>query len=309
MFLMFHRPASRHLRSRADAVSGMVLFDGFSAMQVFPMPRLLPLLGVWLFAVILISGCAKPHTATPIAYPQTAPDDIPVIPREIADQGIQRSTLSPITTISTLPAIPEENACATSVIESTAEDGVLIQGIAYLRSSLPELYRDMTTAEVIGPRHMTNDIVQDAVVETPLETSFTLHVKVKYILTVDFDLEWRIFPVFDDGKHVGYVAEAHKTSGTRYITEITNHVQVLEVEPGLFKLEITSFNRATMDKEEEAKGYVTGLFEYWTNACHSSYTSPTADASPTETALSPNPQSETGDDTPDTSDPQASEKE
>lgn len=286
----------------------MVLFDRFSAMQVFPKPRILPILGVWIFAVILISGCATSHTATPIEYPQTAPSDIPTISPEIANQGIQRSALSPLTTLTQSPELPGEDVCATSVIESNAGDGVLVQGIAYIRSSLPELYRDMTTAEVIGPRHMTNDIVQDLFEETPLLTSFTLHVKVKYILTVEFDLEWRIEPVFEDGKHVGYVAEAHKTSGTRYISEITNHVQVLEVEPSLFKLEITSFNRATMDKEEEAKGYVTGLFDYWTNACHHSY-APNVDATTQDAENSSAPTPQTASDSSDSANPQASEKE
>ncbi len=219
----------------------------------------------------LCSGCGTTQPPAPIAFPQTVPDDVPEVSQEIASQGIQRASLSRITTLPDLTEKPAQDACAVSVVESNTDDGVMIQGKAYIRRTLPELYRDLTTAEVVGPRHITNDFVRDNFVETPLSTSYTLHVKARYILAIEFDLEWRVEPVFDSGKHVGYVAQTHKTSGTKYLTEITNHLQILETEPGLFEVEITSFNRATMNKEAESKAYVVGLFDYWAEACHHAY--------------------------------------
>ena len=240
-------------------------------MHISHLPRFLCPHHVCLFVLVLISGCSTTHAPAPIAYPQTAPEDVPVFSQQTAEQGIQKSTLTPITSLSSPPARPQAGLCASSAIESSADDGVMIQGKAYVRRTLPEIYRDLTTPEITGPRHMTNDFVMDAFVETPLETSYTLHVKMRYILSIEFDLEWRIEPVFDNGKHVGYVAQTHKTAGTRYITEITNRIHAIETEPGLFEIEMTSFNRASMNKEEEAKAYVVGLFDYWAQSCHHAY--------------------------------------
>ncbi len=243
------------------------------------------LLGMTALCSLFVVGCATAPAPQPIDITaiRTEAVEVPEIDPAIANAGIQRSSLQNITTLVQWPAKPTEDQCAASVIETSEEDGVLIEGRAYIRRSLDELYGDLITPEIIGPRHMTQDFVQDLFEETPLKTSFTLHVQMKYILTIQFDLAWTVEPVFENGKRVGYYATAEKTEGTRYIKQISNRLTILEEEPGLLSVEISSANHASMNKVDESKGYVVGLFDFWSNVCHAAQNA-TTPASNAETS-------------------------
>ena len=220
-------------------------------------------------AAVLSAGCA---TTSPVVVPveslRTEPVVVPATTSETAEAGIQKSSLSSFTTLVQWPDRPPENDCASFVVKNEVNDGVLIEGRAYVRRTLDDIYGDIITPDIIGPVHMTREITRDAFEETPLKTTFVLHSRIKYIITLDLDLTWTIEPVFENGKRVGYYATAEKTGGTGQIKQISNKLQILEIEPGLVSAEISSFNKAIMNKTEESKAYVTMLFDVWSNICH-----------------------------------------
>ncbi len=234
-------------------------------------------------AALSFFGCATTQAPViPIESLRTEPIEVPEIDPEIANSGIQKSTLTTLTTNIEWPAMPGVDECATNIVTSAADDGVLVQGRAYVRRSLDDIYGDLITPLIIGPVHMTTDIVMKSIEETPLKTTFVLQNTIKYIMTIDLELTWTIEPVFENGRRVGYYGTAEKTDGSWQIKQISNKLQILEVEPGIVSVEITSFNRAAMNKEEESKTYVTKLFDFWTNVCHLAPNSSIPDASKVE---------------------------
>jgi len=253
-------------------------------------------------AALSFFGCATTQTPViPIESLRAEPIEVPEIDPEIANRGIQKSTLTTLTTGIDWPSMPGAEDCATNIVTSAVDDGVLVQGRAYVKRSLDDIYGDLITPLIIGPVHMTTDIELRSLEETPLKTTFVLQNTIKYIMTVDLELTWTIEPVFENGRRVGYYGTAEKTNGSWQIKQISNKLQILEIEPGLVSVEITSFNRAAMDKEEESKTYVTKLFDFWSKACHmpqnASATGDAAEAAtdsvePTETAAEQAPSDE-----------------
>ena len=214
-----------------------------------------------LFAAILASGCASTQN---VNGGKISSSTLPSIAShtDAENPRIFLSTLSPFAQRVTWP----ENQDVAYHIESGTDDGVWVEGKGYFRGSLQDVYRDLIDEKIIGPTHMTQDIVRDQFVETPSRTSFVMHVKMKYILTIEFDLSAEIMPIFEDNTQVGWIYHSQKTAGSRFIHMIDDTLVIRQIDENRFSVELQSLNRASQDKEKEARGHVETLFDTWSKA-------------------------------------------
>ena len=151
-------------------------------------------------------------------------------------------------------------------IESGVDDGVWVEGKGYFRGTLDDVYRDLTDEKIIGPTHMTQDIERDEFVETPDKTSFVMHIKIKYGLTIKFDLSAELIPLYSQYEKSGLLYHSEKTSGTTFIKVISETILIEQLENGLFSVEFISINVATQDKLDEARQHLEKLFGHWKEA-------------------------------------------
>ena len=176
--------------------------------------------------------------------------------------GVDVHDLSPLATRVQWPERPTTGYAAYR-IASGKENGVWVEGRAFFRRTLDAIYGDLITPQIIGPLHMTNDFDQSGLSETPEHTAYVLHVRMRYIMNIAFDLTWQIVPIVSNGLRVGYEVRGEKTEGSRHIERISNRFIILQLDDEWVSVEVQSLNRATMDKEDESRAYVEGLFARW----------------------------------------------
>ena len=232
-------------------------------------------------AACILAGCATTQNAEPkttaasaaVPAPQTTES---TTPKTIAPH-LQISDIQPIADRVEWPAAPAaETAVPASNIQSGIADNVWVEGKGFFRGTLQDVYNDLTDVMVIGPTHMTQNIERDEFVQTDALTSYVMHVKMKYILSVEFDLTAKLEPVFDGETQVGWFYQSDKTAGTRFIQMISDTIIIRQIENGWFSVEMRSLNQATQDKEKEARAHVETLFSYWQEASAARAPSPAA---------------------------------
>lgn len=227
-------------------------------------------------ASFLVAGCA---TTSNVHTGDVTSGAVPVISQPMAAQGDsvqgdetplktpQMSQIQPFADRVSWPEFNPETATEPVYeIKSGVGDNVWIEGKGYFRGSLEDVYRDLTDAMVIGPTHMTQDIVRDEFVETPDLTSYVMHVKMKYIFSIKFDLSAALQPIYSGNEQGGWLYHSKKTAGTTFIQMINDTIVIEALENGWFKVEMQSLNEATKNKEDEARGHVEALFGYWAEA-------------------------------------------
>ncbi|MFA5623955.1 MAG: hypothetical protein WC966_02710 [Bradymonadales bacterium] len=146
-----------------------------------------------------------------------------------------------------------------SVVSGT-DDGVWAEAKGYLFMPLEDVVARFKIADVVAPVHMTDNYTLENYRESDGVTEFDLRLVVKYILSVEFVLTWSIEPFKENG-NPAYEIIAYKSSGTKHISEISHHILLRKLEDNLSSIELRSVTRAAMDKEEESREYVEGLFE------------------------------------------------
>ena len=163
------------------------------------------------------------------------------------------------------PKAPEWSGNAASYLMASGTDaqGVWVEGKGYFRGTLDEVYGDFVEPQIIGPVHLTKDIKLDHFVESETATTYVMHVKMRYIMSIEFDLSARVTPLMSEGRRTGWVYQSQKTAGTRFIEKISDRIVVRALEGDWFSVEFQSLNRATMDKEAEARGHLESLFGHW----------------------------------------------
>lgn len=167
--------------------------------------------------------------------------------------------LEHVTATTTLDAPP--------VIDSgTDDDGVWVEGSGIFTGSLDDVYSDLVDPLVIGPVHMTKDIAISDFASSNTRTTYVMHVKMRYILSVEFDLTALIEPFYDDiGNQIGWTYTSEKLSGSRFLTKVTTRLIVRKHGDNAFQVDFKSENVATMNKEAEARKHLETLFDYWKN--------------------------------------------
>ncbi len=222
-------------------------------------------------ASFFVAGCA---TTNHVHTGDVTSGAVPAISQPMVAQGDetpvktpQMSQIQPFADRVSWPEFNPETATEPVYeIKSGVGDNVWIEGKGYFRGSLEDVYRDLTDAMVIGPTHMTQDIVRDEFVETPDLTSYVMHVKMKYIFSIKFDLSASLRPIYSGMEQSGWLYHSEKTDGTTFIQMIDDTIVIEALENGWFKVEMQSLNEATKNKEDEARGHVEALFGYWAEA-------------------------------------------
>lgn len=214
----------------------------------------------------LMIGCASQTPdvqSAAVSVPDTAPSAeqlsaIPEKPRQIAE-------IAPFANRIEWPQTPESPDMPAFNMDSGADDQVWVEGKGYFKGTLDEVYADFIDPLIIGPIHLTKNIVRDQFIETEYKTSYVMHVKMKYIMTIEFDLSVTIEKIYDGDQYIGLLYKSEKTAGTRFIETISDTILVKKLDDDRFSVEFSSINIATMDKEDEAREHLEVLFEYWKN--------------------------------------------
>ncbi|MBQ8037464.1 MAG: hypothetical protein IJ268_10760 [Proteobacteria bacterium] len=188
-------------------------------------------------------------TDTEQAQPQTTP-------------GISINDVQDFTPHTAWPDMPADHSPVYN-INSGTDDAVWVEGKGYFKGSLDDVYADLTNVMIIGPNHLTEDIVRDEFVETPNRTTYTMHVKMKYVLSIKFDLGAIIDALYDGQTRVGLLYHNEKTAGTTFLKMISTTLVIKQLPDGMFSAEALSLNKATQDKEDEARKHIETLFGYW----------------------------------------------
>ncbi|MBO4349926.1 MAG: hypothetical protein J6A01_03145 [Proteobacteria bacterium] len=225
-----------------------------------------------LIPLALLTGCAT--TSQQVAKP-TIIVETPVQTQQTDEQGqepsqpkgLQIANVQPIANRVEWPEMPTDPAVTSNYrIESGVEDMVWVEGKGYFKGSLQEVYDDLTNPMVIGPIHMTKDIVQDQLEKSDQLTTYVMHVKVKYILTVEFDLSATLEPLYEGDTQVGWIYQNEKSSGSSLLSVISTYLVVKALDNGWFSVEFLSLNKAAQNKESESRGHLETLFSYWEEA-------------------------------------------
>ena len=161
------------------------------------------------------------------------------------------------------PASPD--AQPVSVIDSGVnDDGVWVEGKGFFKGTLDDVYETLINPEIMGPTYLTKNITVDDVKKSAVLTTYTMHVKMRYIMSVEFDIGITIDALYDaDENVIGYRYKSTKLSGTRFITRIDEMIVVKKIDDTWFSVELQSLNEATMNKEKETRQHPESLFRYW----------------------------------------------
>lgn len=221
----------------------------------------------FVFAALMV-GCATqtPEIQTIVDLPasDTAQTDATEIQAEAAPVR-QIADIAPFANRIEWPSLSEAAKAPVYQLKSGADGQVWVEGKGYFKNHLDGIYADFIDPLVIGPIHMTKNIVRDQFVESENKTSYVMHVKMKYIMTIEFDLSITVEKLYDGDQYVGLLYQSQKIAGTRFIETISDTILVKKVDDNFVSVEFSSINVATMDKEKEAREHLEYLFEYWKN--------------------------------------------
>lgn len=227
------------------------------------------------FPLLIASAClatACATTTTPAPNPAVAVQPQAPQSETQTSEGTEQQpetppglTFNDIQPFANRVAWPDMPADQTPIynIESGIDDGVWVEGKGYFKGSLDDLYADLTDIKVIGPNHLTEDIVRDAFVETPNQTTYVMHIKMKYVLSIAFDLGVTLDTLYDGQNRAGYLFHNEKIDGTSFIKMISTTIVAKALPNGMFSVEMQSLNKAAQDKEDECRKFIQNLFGYW----------------------------------------------
>lgn len=222
--------------------------------------------------ILIASACLATACATTTPAPNPAVAIQPQAPQNEAAEstetqpetppGLTFNDLQPFANRVAWPDMPTDQTPVYN-IESGIDDGVWVEGKGYFKGSLDNLYADLTDAMVVGPNHLTEDIVRDDFVETPNQTTYVMHIKMKYVMSIKFDLGATLDTLYEGQNRAGYLFHDEKIDGTSFIKMISTTIVVKALPDNMFSVEIQSLNKAAQDKEDEARKYIQTLFGYW----------------------------------------------
>lgn len=224
---------------------------------------------IYIFIIIslLSSACATTKTSEPTQV-QTAATVQPESTGTQQSSGsmlVHESDLKPFADRIQWPEKPvSDDAQPAYVIESGVDEGVWLEGKGYFKGTVEDIFKTFINSEIMGPTYMTKDVVVDEYKESEVLTTYVMHVKLRYIVSVEFDVSVFIDAIYDSEDNIiGYRYSSSKKSGTKFITRIEETIVAKKVDDNWFSVEAKSLNVATMNKEEETRKHLETLFGYW----------------------------------------------
>ena len=213
-----------------------------------------------LASILCCAGCAT--TQHTVDSGKISAGTIPEVP-DVAETsaGVPQTEASFLRHVA-MPAMPQDTAPVYR-IKSGKSDAVWVEGAGWFRGSLQDVYADLVDVQIMGPTHLTQDIVRDNYVQNDAGASYVMHVKMRYVLSVEFDLTVTVEPTYDGDVQTGWIYRSEKTSGTRFIQRISDTIQITVHDGGWFSVALQSLNEASQDKEDEARKHVEDLFKHW----------------------------------------------
>ena len=225
------------------------------------MTRITLILSYFIACALFFSGCATaPRTESPITAAS------PEVTASAEPSFLKASDMQPFADRTQWPEMPKsiEDAPVYNIKSGVDDNGVWTEGKGYFRGSLEKIYESLIDPKIMGPTYLTKDIVVDKFESTPIQTTFVMHIKMRYIMSVEFDLGIVIDTLHgEDSQTVGYRYRSSKKSGTKFITRIDEQIVINELEGGWFSVEFRSLNEATMNKEKETRKHIENLFSHW----------------------------------------------
>lgn len=223
----------------------------------------LSVLTACLLSLLLTMACSSHSpktTETAATQSQEITADEEVFEETMTCERVDLATIQTVAPRAAWPNSPT-NEYATYVIESGVDNGVWVEGKGYFKMTPDDAYQHFIDPQIIGPLHMTKTFERTDFSENNGCASFLLKVKMKYILSIEFELSHSIYPISTDRLDIGFIMHVKKSSGTSHIKEITNTFIVKKFNDDYISIEAQSLNKATMNKPDETRQAVSGIFD------------------------------------------------
>ena len=218
---------------------------------------------------LLSTACASTKSSSTQAQTAASVQPQATAPQAESSSGsmlLYESEIQPFANRTEWPQKPEttDGQPAYTIQSGVNDDGVWVEGKGYFKGSLDHIYQTLVNPEIMGPTYLTKDIKVDELKQSPVLTTFVMHVKMRYIFSVEFDIGVTIDALYDKEDHIiGYRYSSKKLAGTKFITRIEETLIAKKVDDTWFSVEMQSLNEATMNKEAETRKHPETLFGYW----------------------------------------------
>ena len=174
------------------------------------------------------------------------------------------STLAPPAATSTT-LYPE----AFTTNHGTNGDTVWVHGMAYVNAPLSSVIAAVLTPSVVVDRRNVQTWTVQQNDEPTYEYSYLIHNTSHDILTVEFDLSWRLAVVAGtDAAPQTFVAVYQKTYGTTFITTLAGSLVATAVTDGVTLLDMVRELNATEDDPSSVEQYLRDLTASITATVH-----------------------------------------
>ena len=136
-----------------------------------------------------------------------------------------------------------------------------VHGRAYVHASLDQVFAAMRDPDVATDRRRVSEYTVARNSEPQYPTSFRVHNVVHDIITLEFDIDWRLGLNETASPRVA-LGRYQKTNGTTFITLLAGSVQARQVEANVTELELVRHIKSSGSGAVDAEQY---LRDYYAN--------------------------------------------
>ena len=147
------------------------------------------------------------------------------------------------------------------VVEGETEEYAWAHGRAYLHAPPQKVWKALQVADVVVDRRAVDEWGFEEGIDPAFEASFRVNNIVHDVVTVEFDVDWRLGRQLDEDDEVVLLAARFaKTDGTPFISLLEGSIVGWPVEEGIMELEIVDRVQAAQGGSEPIASYLNDLY-------------------------------------------------
>ena len=152
---------------------------------------------------------------------------------------------------------PEELA----LVNGESDDFIWAHGRGYLQTTVGEVWDALQIEEVLVNRRAVDEWTFTSDVDSDFEASFRVHNVVHDVVTVEFDVDWRMGSEKEgEETHETLGVRFAKTEGTVFITLMEGSIVAWPLEDGVVELELVWHLRAAQEEVSQMTNFMEDLF-------------------------------------------------